>query len=216
MKKILAFLMFLLLAASAMAAGPQGIHEPGTGLNDTDDNAVRPVLYMQKNMTQIREQINEQIRERQQEMNGSMAGMNARMKNVYMNQNQVRLAVHALLAMENLTGGIGRNISQIARQFNNSVMSTIRAESKIQNRSRIARFFAGGDSEAADELEQDVNQNMLRIQELQKLRQQCNCSEEVRAMIQEQVQNMELEQNRLRQLAQAEKQKKGLFGWLWK
>ncbi|MCK9307901.1 MAG: hypothetical protein M0P17_10290, partial [Methanoculleus sp.] len=34
-------------------------------------------------------------------------------------RNRVRLAVHALLAAENRTGGIGQNVSAIAREVNN-------------------------------------------------------------------------------------------------
>jgi len=48
------------------------------------------------------------------------------------------------------------------------------------------------------------------------LRAQCDCGEEVKAMLQEQIQNMEQEQVRLQQLAQNEKKNKGVFGWLWK
>ena len=45
---------------------------------------------------------------------------------------------------------------------------------------------------------------------------QCECSEEVKSMVQEQIQNLEEEQNRLKQLAEEEKQNKGIFGWLFK
>jgi len=128
----------------------------------------------------------------------------------------VRLAVHALLAMENLTGGIGRNVSQIAREFNNSAQATIRAEERIQTRNMLMSFFFGGDEQAAEEMEQEVNRNRERIQELKRLMQECECEEEVKAMLQEQIQNMEQEQNRIQELAQNEKKSKGIFGWLWK
>jgi len=135
------------------------------------------------------------------------------------NQNAVRLAVHSLLAMENLTGGIGKNISQIAREFNNSIQATIKVEGRIQSRSSLIKFFMGGDEEAAEEMEQEVNQNRLRIQELRRLMEKGDCEKEVKAMLQEQIQEMEGEQNRLQKLAQREKKDKGLFGWfsgLWK
>ncbi|MCK4553503.1 hypothetical protein KAU19_00885 [Candidatus Parcubacteria bacterium] len=44
---------------------------------------------------------------------------------VFQNQNTVREAVHALLAAEDLVGGIGKQISQIATEFNNSIEKTI-------------------------------------------------------------------------------------------
>jgi hypothetical protein len=100
--------------------------------------------------------------------------------------------------------------------FNNSVQATIRAEEKIQTKSGFARFFSGGDEKSAAEIEAQVTQNRERIQELTQLRDQCQCDEEVKAMMQEQIRNMEQEQTRLQELAQKEKKSKGLFGWIWK
>ncbi len=164
------------------------------------------------NATEVRQM----IQERQQEMNQEMQTLGKEIQNVYQNQNRVRLAVHVLLTMENLTSGIGRNVSQIAREFNNSVQATIRTEERIQTRNMLLRFFLGGDEEAAQEMEQEVNQNRVRIQQLKQLVEECDCDDEIKAMLQEQIKNMEQEQNRLQELAQNEKKSKGLFGWLWK
>lgn len=161
-------------------------------------------------------ELREMVQERNQEMINEINASRGVLKNVYQNQNRVRLAVHTLLAAENLTGGIGRNISQIAREFNNSVQATIRAEERIETRNMLLRFFLGGDEGAAQEMEQEVNQNRVRIQQLKQLMEECDCDDEVKAMLQEQIQNMEQEQNRLQELAQNEKQSKGIFGWLWK
>ena len=161
-------------------------------------------------------EVKQMIQEKKQEMNQEMQSMGEQQQKVYQNQNRVREAVHALLAMENLTGGIGRNISQIAREFNNSVQATIRTEGRIQTRNMLLKFFLGGDEEAAQEMEQEVNRNRMRIQQLKQLMQECDCDEEVKAMLQEQIQNMEQEQNRLQELTHNEKQNKGLFGWLFK
>jgi predicted small secreted protein len=165
-----------------------------------------------RNITELREM----IQERQQEMIQEMQTLREQMQEVYQNQNRVRLAVHTLLAMENLTGGIGRNVSVIAREFNNSVQTTIRSEVRIQTRNMFIRILIGGDEQAADEIEQEVNQNQERIQRLRKLLEKCDCPEEVKEMIQEEIRNMEQEQNRLQEMAQNEKKSKGLFGWLFK
>jgi predicted secreted Zn-dependent protease len=155
------------------------------------------------------------IRERQQEMNQETLNMTDAQRNIYQNQNRVRVAVHSLIAAENLTGGIGRNISLIAREFNNSVQVTIRAEERIQNRNAIVKFFFGGDRQNAEDIEAEVNRNQERIQTLLRLKDQCSCSEEIKSMLQEQIQNMEQEQTRLRQLAESEKSNKGMFGWIF-
>ena len=162
------------------------------------------------------EKLKQMIQQRKQEMEQELIGLENKQGKVYQNQNTVRLAVHALLAMENLSGGIGKQVSEIARGFNNSVQSTINAEEKIERRGGIARFFTGGDSDAAEEIEQEVVKNQEKIKELKQLKEQCECDDEVKAVMQEQIQNMGLEQARLKELAEGERKSKGLFGWLWK
>jgi len=154
------------------------------------------------------------VQEKKQEMNQEVQSLEKKEQKVYQNQNEVRLAVHSLLAMEDLVGGIGPQVSQIAKDFDNSVQATIRTEERIQNRNMIVRFFTGGDQEAAGEIEREVNQNKIRVQQLKQLREQCDCDEEVKNMFQEQIQNMEQEQNRLQQLAEKEKHTKGIWGWI--
>lgn len=132
-------------------------------------------------------------------------------------QNQVVLAVHTMLASRELLGGIGQNVSAIAIGFNNSIQATVHAEERIQKRSWFSKFFFGGDEDAADEIEQEVGQNQERIQQFQHVMLNCtDCYAQVKTMLQEQVQNVEQEQERLTQLAQEQKQSKGLLGWLWK
>jgi len=157
-----------------------------------------------QNVQQIRQQMNQEVQQ-----------MEKKEQNVYQNQNEVRLAVHSLLAIKDTLGGIGEQVSQIATQFNNSVQSTIRAEERIQVRNPVAKFFTGGDKEAAGIIEQEANRNRERILQLKQLAEQCDCGEEVKAMFQEQIKNMEQEQNRLREIAETEKKNKGIFGWLF-
>ena len=160
------------------------------------------------------EQLKEMVQSRTQELEQEAESIkDDTVQKVYRNQNVVREAVQSLLAAENIVGGIGQQVSQIAKDFNNSVDKTIKAEEKIQSRSALAKLFVGGDKTAAAELEQEVNQNRGRIQSLNQLMEQCNCDGETKAVLQEQIQNMEQEQNRLETLAK-EQQANGLFGWL--
>jgi len=133
---------------------------------------------------------------------------------VWRNQNTVREAVHALLAMENLTGGIGQEVSVIARDFNNSVQATIKAEEKIQKRGFLTRILLGGDRSATQTIEQEVSGNLAKIQQIKQLENSCNCNAQLKAVLAQQVQNMEQEQNRLTQVAQNEKKSKGIFSWV--
>lgn len=225
--KILAVLMALVLIGSAvLAAGPQtgqGGNQSQGGQSQTEQQTANQgeetglnIQQRSQVMAQNAGQLREMMQNRQQEMNQESQGMGEQVRAMHQNQNRVRLAVHALLAMENLTGGIGKNVSAIAKDFNNSVQATINAEEKIESKGWFSRLFTGGNEEAAEEIEQEVGTNAQRIQELKSLMQDCECDEEVRAIMQEQIQNMEQEQDRLRQKAQEEKMNRGLFGWLWK
>jgi len=163
-----------------------------------------------------REQLQIMIEEKQAEHQIEVEAMKEeKQQQVYQNQNTIRGAVHALLAAEDLVGGIGPQVSVIAQEFNNSVDTTIKAEEKIKTRSGFARFFMGGDDQTADEILQLTVRNRNQIQELNQLHQDCDCDPELKLMIQEQINNMEQEQDRLGELANQEKEKKGLFGWMF-
>jgi len=170
-------------------------------------------------MEQARSQamsLNRSIKEAEARYADEASEMPAQQVQVYQNQNRVRVAVQALLGAENISG-IVKNISSIARDFNNSVQATVRSEEKMRERSGFERFLFGGDEQSAGELERQVSQNQQRIMQMQQLVLQCSgCGPEVQAMLQMQLMNMEHEQSRLMQLAQGEKQDRGVFGWLWK
>jgi hypothetical protein len=250
--------VFVLIAGmvSAAAAVPSSVHEPGTGIQNSELqeagqgseqgqpeglNASGPgtenvqqeqVQQETQNVGGVNEtirvqqreevraqnvsELHELVQQREQEMNQEIQALEEHQQLVYQNQNRVRLAVQSLFAMEELVGSIGPQVSQIADEINTSVQATIQAEERIQARNTIVRFFAGGDEAAAQEIEQQVIQNQERIRELQQLQEECDCDEQVRAILQEQIQNVEQEQTRLQQVAQNELTDKGLFGWLWK
>lgn len=128
-------------------------------------------------------------------------------------RNQVRLAVHALLAVENRTGGIGENVSAIAREINNSVQATDRAREQIQARHSIMRILFGGDRDAARLIRDEAQQNLERAAELRLSIGNCTCDNETRTMLQEQIRTIEQEQERLLALADAEFQHRGLIPW---
>lgn len=129
-------------------------------------------------------------------------------------QNALQLAVHAVNISQGLLGDNGTRMFQLANQVNASYHVAVNSEQQIQNRNSIVRFFMGGDSEAADEILKQMEQNQIRIQEMNQIIIACDdCDPETVAVLQEQMQNLLQEQNRLQQLAQDEKDYRGLFGW---
>ena len=198
MKKILIYSVVSLFAFTALCAGVYGANM---------------VQERQQIQVQTSNELKQIIQEKRQEMKDELDEMKEGRKEVRQNQNEVMLAVHSFLALRDLAGGIGEQVSEIAREFNNSVQATILAEEKINSRNKFVKFFMGGDEDAADEIEQEVNINRDRIRNLNQLMKGCECDDEIRDIIQEQIRNVEQEQNRLDELAIGEKAKKGLFRW---
>jgi hypothetical protein len=149
----------------------------------------------------------------------SLESLNATLRNIssgereqIKNENEVRIAVTTLLDVEDLSGGIGRNVSAIARDFNNSASSTRKLEDRIQSRNSFVRLLFGGDRDAARELAAQTAQNNARIAELQRLISSATLNTEVRAVIEDQVRIVQKDQDRLSQLATREQEDRGLFG----
>jgi hypothetical protein len=154
------------------------------------------------------------IQEKRGEMIEEIKSMKGNLQKAYQNQNEVRTAVHAFLSIgEELVGDLGEEVSKVAKEFNNSVQETIKAEETIRNKNRILRFFAGGDQETAEELRSLVNQNRIRIQRLKELKGECDCEDEVSTLMQEQIQSMEQGQDKLQEMIQNEKNARGIWGW---
>ncbi len=128
------------------------------------------------------------------------------------NPNQVRDTVQSLLAMENRTGGIGPQVSAIAREFNNSAEAGRQYEDRIINRDPFSRFFFGGDRQAATELENLTVQNQARITEIETLLDSSEMDADTRSQIEGELlvlrQNLAYDQ----QLAAQAQQEHGLFG----
>ena len=250
-KSIVLLICFVLISSLVYAVN-EGIHEPGTGIDDPElkdanqgtgqglDTGTEPkgdnsgqvgainTAAQTKNLgeaqqLQVKEQVKTQLNDlkqtmeqKQQQLNTQSEGTGEKVQEMMKNQNQVRVAAQTLTQMEGMLGSKGKQISTIAKEFNNSIQASIKSEEKIQTRSGFSRFFAGGDKKAAEEIEAQVTKNQEQIKELKQLKDQTEANEEVKTMMQEQIQQMEQEQLRLQDLAQNEKKSKGLLGWIWK
>ena len=156
------------------------------------------------------------IKAKRDALKAQAVSLRAELKTIRENNNRVRTAVHALLAMENLTGGIGKNVSALARGFDNSVQAREQLEEKLQSRNSIIKTLLGGDETAANELAKELNITDEKLAELRSLGAQCNCSDDVKTELKSQIAEVEAEQARLKELVKAEKADKGWFGWLFK
>lgn len=199
MKRIIAVMTILFLVLPGFVAAAPGGEQAGDGKE-------HPVAGDRQ---QMRAEENEAAGERQRVAFSTTPGGDE----IVPEQNRVRLAVHALLAVENRTGGIGKNISAIAREINNSVQVTCRAEEQIRARHSFMRFLFGGDRDAARLIEEEAQRNLERAVEFRRAIGNCTCDNETRTLLQEQIRTVEQEQVRLMALADAEFRHQGLLVW---
>lgn len=129
---------------------------------------------------------------------------------------QVHTALYAFSIAGNVTGRDGPELARLGAEMNASFAAAYAAEEQIKNQNSLMRMLYGGDREAAGLLIQYADQNRQRIQTMEQLIANCSdCDPQVRLMLEEQVQVLSQEQNRLITLGQEEQADKGLFGWLF-
>ncbi|WP_342679437.1 hypothetical protein [Methanofollis sp. UBA420] len=198
----------------AVNATPEPTKAPGKGKPLTVKVSTAPG-QVKKNAT-LHERLRERVNQTVGDLENETGALPPEKQKVWKNQNEVRLAVHTFLALGEMDGGIGKNVSAIARTFNNSIQTRLQAEEQIQARPGWMRFLAGGDEAAAETLFQNLNQSRDQIREMQRLVENCTCDNETRTLLQDQLRVMEEEQERLRALAGNETADSGVIGWIWK
>jgi len=139
--------------------------------------------------------------------------LGAKISELARNRNRVEVSVMALIAAQNMLGQYGQQISDIAQEIHDTYRTIIQQEEQIRSRGMFRRFFFGGDSDSAETIQAQLQQNEQLMQQIRKYLNDCDCNEQVRMMLQEQFRNMEEEHTRLQQLAEKEISNWGIFSW---
>lgn len=177
-------------------------------------------MLVNETAQQLREMLKlekEELKDQLEQMKGEYKNLSEEEQNRTQASKRMDFAVHALLEMRrlgNLSGGIGPQISEIAGKLNLSAEKIFKLEEKINKRSGWAKFWTGN-RKAAKEINKEVEKNEEMLTELKNAEASCSCDEETKALMQEQIKEMEKEQERLKQIAKQESKKTGLFGWLF-
>ncbi len=158
-------------------------------------------------------QMKQLMKERKQELDDEEASTTPRLKSVMKNANEVRLAVHTLLASKELLGGIGPQVSEIARHMNDSVATTTSAEARIESRGFFTKLLFGGDKKASKDISKAVERNGENIAKLTELLNSANLQGEVKAMLETQLTAMQTQQTRLQDVAAGQAKLWGFFSW---
>ena len=159
------------------------------------------------------EDLKQKIEERKHELEDEGASTTPKFKNAMKNANEVRLAVHALLASRDLLGGIGEQVSEIAKHMNDSVATTTSAEAQIESRGFLVKLFFGGDQKVAKVISKEVERNQESIEKLTELLGQANLSAGIKTALEEQITALGDVQARFQALAEKEQKLWGIFSW---
>jgi hypothetical protein len=128
------------------------------------------------------------------------------------NASEVSKYAHKLLNSETLSGGIGEQVREFARNQNESQERVLKNIERIQNRNQFTRFLFGTDRNAVAEMNQEMNQNQTRILQLVQIKDELTNPEDlenVQAFIDSLTdQNLEIAET-----IQEESDNKGIFGW---
>ena len=120
-----------------------------------------------------------------------------------------------LMDMDGLGEDVRFRLGTLA-QAHIQTQSQIQQEvNKLNSRSRATRLFAGTDLGAVKNMKAQLEQNRVRVQQLNELKNQLANEGEL-TMLQETIQAMNLENTALQERITAEDQQKSLFGWLFR
>ena len=141
-------------------------------------------------------------------------GLENRNQNAIENMSKVATQVQQLLQMKT-SGGIGEQVRQIAQEQNQAQTQTQDQINKLESRKGIAKSLLGPDYGAIKSLKTLLEQNQLRIQQLEQLKNQLSNSGDI-AMVQETIQALVQENTSLQELINTEEQTRSFFGWLFR
>ncbi len=200
-------------AEDMRASSTDGTDE--ASMNEDMEQEDMPDFRENENVSAARsfEDLKNKIEMRKHELEQELASSTEKEHGVVANANPVRLAVHTLLASKDLLGGIGSQVSEIAKHMNDSVASTTAAEEQIQSRGFLKRLFFGGDKAAANAIDNAVEQNQQHIDELTNALNQANVSAELKATLEAQIAALKDAQEHLQEVAQKEQRTWGIFSW---
>lgn len=111
--------------------------------------------------------------------------------------------------------GIGPQVRVIAREQNQSASTTIQAMEKVQERNKIKTFFLGTDYKNLGALRSEMVQTRNRLEQLNRLAENIKKQTD-KTELQNQIQTLEQEQQKIESFVKTNESKFSLFGWFVK
>jgi hypothetical protein len=206
--------IFVALFLAAVVLGPALAQAVGAGREESGAPvAIQAFGNLEVDTSTQNGQQIAQIMERQQERLQVATATGTQLRSMNTHGYRVSSYAQSLIDASDFMGGIGPQVSRVARELNGSSANMTAYEERIQNRNAFMKFLFGSDREAVMAAEQQVNRTRERIMELEQLQGQVD-DPQLKAMFQEQLRLMNQELNQTETMLQNEKRSRGIFGFL--
>lgn len=129
---------------------------------------------------------------------------------------RAEIGTAAFLSAGPLMGGYGASASSTAWQIQNNFSEAVQLENRLRSTSMLRRLLWGYDNEVTSDLKNTLARNASDISRLGQILADCDCGEELRLILQEQIRNIESEQARLRRLQENLADRDGILGFIFR
>lgn len=215
MKKILTITLSILLVLVFL---PVIAFAQGQGNQVQNQNQVQTQNQGEDQQLQVATQEQESLQEGQDEESEGQAGgqpksASSRSETARQHMSAVAQTVEELLTTQGARGGIGQQVSAVAKEQQQAQQEIEGELDKLEARQGWMKKLFGPDYKAIKNLNQQMEQNRLRIQQLTQLQNQV-ANEADETQLQETIQALVEQNTALQDQIEAEEQVGSLFGWL--
>jgi len=145
---------------------------------------------------------------------GQGEGLQKRSQNALQHMSEVAKQVQQLLQVRT-EGGIGEQVRQIAHEQNQAQSRIQEQLNKLESKGKLAKFLTGTDYGAVKNLKKQLEQNQLRIKQLEQLQNQLTNQGNI-TMVQETIKALIAQNTALQERITTEEQSRNMFGWLFR
>jgi hypothetical protein len=122
------------------------------------------------------------------------------------------IATTSLRALTSVQGTSAAQLAEHAETIEDALSHFSASENAIKTRNGIVIFFFGGDKSAASDIETHINEVRVALDKMDKIVNDPTTNPALKSFTRERVATIRAELERLKVIAEAEKQKRGLFG----
>lgn len=213
MKKILIIVASLLL----VFALPVVVFAQGKSNQVQNQNRIQTQNQGEKQQLRVNTQEQEQLQEGKEGDESQATGqpklITPRSETARERMSAVAQAVEELLTIQGAKGGIGEQIRQVAQEQKQAQQEIDKEVRNLESRKSWLERIIGPNYRAISNIRKQIEQNRLRIRQLEQLRNQL-ANKGDQNQIQETIRAMVEQNTALEQQIQAKERIRSLFGWL--